>query len=78
MLGIFLFDTSIGVSLDLNSQISDKRFYEVIDNNKVVITTYKGRFLVIQGFEQFNEGCDILKKCHMVIIFQLNNIYNCL
>lgn len=47
VLGIYLFDTSIGVTLALNRQISDKKFYEVIDNNKVVITTYEGRFLVM-------------------------------
>lgn len=47
VLGIYLFDTSIGISLFLNSQISDKRSYEVIDNNKVVITIYGERFLVM-------------------------------
>lgn len=47
VLGIYLFSTSIGVLIALNSQISDKRFYEVIDNNKVVITNYEGKFLVM-------------------------------
>lgn len=47
VLGIYLFNTSIGVSITLNTQISDKRFYEVIDNSKVVITNYEGKFLVM-------------------------------
>lgn len=46
-LGIYLLNISIGISVELNRQISDKRLYEVIDNNKVVITNYDGKFLVM-------------------------------
>lgn len=47
VLGIYLIDSVIGISIGLNRQISDKKDYEVIDNNKVVITTYEGKFLVM-------------------------------
>lgn len=44
---IYLLNSFVGISQVLNSQISEKRFYEVIDNNKVVITNYEGKFLVM-------------------------------
>lgn len=44
---IYLINISVGISVGLNRQISDKRLYEVIDNNKVVITNYDGKFLVM-------------------------------
>ena len=44
---IFSIDVSIGVSVIFNNDISDKRFYEVIDDDKVVITNYEGKFLVM-------------------------------
>ena len=46
-LGIYLLNSLVGISQILNRQISEKRFYEVIDNNKVVITNYEGKFLVM-------------------------------
>ncbi len=46
-LGIYLLNSLAGISQILNRQISEKRFYEVIDNNKVVITNYEGKFLVM-------------------------------
>lgn len=44
---IFSIDVSIGASVIFNNDISDKRFYEVIDDDKVVITNYEGKFLVM-------------------------------
>ena len=44
---IFSIDVSIGVSVIFNNDISDKRFYEVIDDDKVVITNYEEKFLVM-------------------------------
>ena len=47
VLGIYVLDTITGVSIVLNSNISDKKVYEIIDNNKVVITNYEGKFLIM-------------------------------
>lgn len=47
VLMIFLSNVVFGVTSYLDSQISDKRFYEVIDNSKVVITEYNGKFLIM-------------------------------
>lgn len=44
---IFSIDVSIGASVIFNNDISDKRFYEVIDDDKVVITNYEGKLLVM-------------------------------
>ncbi|HIS55384.1 MAG TPA: hypothetical protein IAB48_01850 [Candidatus Fimimorpha excrementavium] len=47
MIGIYLSYTAFGVFVCMDNDISGKRTYEVIDGNKAVITTYEGKFLVM-------------------------------
>lgn len=47
VLGIYLLNSIIGITQVLNTQISDKKSYETIDNDKVVITNYEGKFLIM-------------------------------
>lgn len=46
-LGIYLLNSIIGITQVLNTKISDKKSYEMIGNDKVVITNYEGKFLVM-------------------------------
>ncbi|MFQ7574542.1 MAG: hypothetical protein ACLRLD_03825 [Lachnospira sp.] len=48
---IYLISTTVGISLKINYDISDKKAYEVIENNKVIISDYDGKFVVM--------GCEI-------------------
>lgn len=47
VLGIYLLNSIIGITQVLDTQISDKKSYEIIGNDKVVITNYEGKFLVM-------------------------------
>lgn len=44
---IYAIDTAAGVSIALSYQIGDKKSYEVIENNRVIVSTYDGKFVVM-------------------------------
>lgn len=45
---IYLMDVCMGFVLVLNSDISDKRNYEIINNNQVIVSEYDGKFLTMK------------------------------
>ncbi|MDO4278962.1 MAG: hypothetical protein Q4C69_09050 [Lachnoclostridium edouardi] len=52
---IYLADTGTGTYLGLNRQVSDKKDYETIDDNKVIITIYDDKFLIMNCNIQDNK-----------------------
>lgn len=46
-LTLYILDIAVGISVRMNYQISDKKSYEVIDEDKVIISHYKGKYVVM-------------------------------
>ena len=51
---IYLVDACMGVLLALSADVSDKKDYELISENKVIVTEYEGMFLVMD--------CDVIEE----------------
>lgn len=54
-IAIYSVNVSIGISLVMGTKISDKKMYEVINNNKVIIDIYDGKFLTMNCKVQNDE-----------------------
>jgi hypothetical protein len=44
---IYITDVSLGFSAIIGSKIEDKKTYEVINNNKVIVEVYDGKYLIM-------------------------------
>ena len=44
---IYMLNTAIGVTIKMNYDISDKKSYEVIEQNRAILSNYDGKFVVM-------------------------------
>lgn len=44
---IYMLNTAIGVTIKMNYDISDKKSYEVIEQNRAIVSNYDGKFVVM-------------------------------
>ena len=44
---IYMLNTTIGVTIKMNYDISDKKSYEVIEQNRAILSNYDGKFVVM-------------------------------
>lgn len=44
---IYAINVIVGIAIRINYDISDKKTYEVIENNRAVVSTYDGKFVVM-------------------------------
>ena len=44
---IYVVNMTIGITIKINYDISDKKTYEVIENNKAIVSSYDGKFVVM-------------------------------
>lgn len=54
-IAIYSVNVSIGISLVMGTKISDKKMYEVINDNQVIIDVYDGKFLTMNCKVQNDE-----------------------
>lgn len=44
---LYISNTAIGITIKINYEISDKKAYEVIEQNSAIISNYEGKFVVM-------------------------------
>ena len=44
---IYMLNTAIGVTIKMNYDISDNKSYEVIEQNRAILSNYDGKFVVM-------------------------------